>query len=710
MKRLALLSLVAAAAACNQTEFEPIREDAQEVSGSGIGGDGWRDDDISCEQNSDCQPGEQCGDGICQLARCGEEDDMASDAPMGNYAVLLRDKEMLVADGDASDGGFWVDGYALEAGSVSYPGSWNAGSAAIVDVAGGNVLGSAPEHFVVANEGRSFLSVPEAGVSVDVGGQPAAIATGDLDNDGTDEVAVVLQGGGLAICELSEPTGCELQDAAHGDPADVAIAELDGDDSPEVVVLLEVGGQHVLEVWTPAAEADAPRRQAVLEEGADRIASVDLDGDGKDEIAAFADDDWGFWAHASLRAFSLAGDEAMEVAFHEIHDSTVDIAVDDLDDDGKDEILALRSNAEIELLVGTEGGFESAYSTSLTVSRSPKRLGVADIDGDSIGGRLVEGPKLVTGPVIPTVVLEIPPYDAERSEGLPSLTVGRSETVGESLSDTVSLSLSVDVGVSADFFGVFEAGLSGRVSQTISRTHAEASRLTVGDRFSVTPDPDRADQSYGAVVVAAGCFHAYTYEVDDPNDAMGADGEEMVILVPVGGSTGLWSTTRYNAMAKALGTLPEIEIESSVGNPASYAAEPSKLDGSEIDEEDLVFTDVPELVVSDIGDVGYFLSAEESTTTTTASTVNVDVTASLGLGPFQFGATVGQGRGQAYSLTVGSNALFLGSVPPVPDVPETPEDEHADHAYAFSPVVYREHYDRGDGQDAGYFVVSHVVH
>jgi hypothetical protein len=179
--------------------------------------------------------------------------------------------------------------------------------------------------------------------------------------------------------------------------------------------------------------------------------------------------------------------------------------------------------------------------------------------------------------------------------------------------------------------------------------------------------------------------------------------------MPVGGTSTVWSSKRYNAMAEAVGDLPIVTIPYEIGNPASYPSGPAKADGGPIPAEDFVFAEVPNLLVSDSANLGWWLSAAESETNEVAMNTSVDVTASLGVGPFKFGVGLGETWGQSQSVTVGSEMIFSGSVPPIPDDPSTPEDEYLSYAFGFSPYVYREHYRDRDGNDAAYYVTSYAV-
>ena len=75
-------------------------------------------------------------------------------------------------------------------------------------------------------------------------------------------------------------------------------------------------------------------------------------------------------------------------------------------------------------------------------------------------------------------------------------------------------------------------------------------------------------------------------------------------------------------------------------------------------------------------------------------------------GEVRFGAEVAAGLGQSHAISVGSEVIFGGSVPPIPDDPATPEDEYKARAFSFVPAVYRETYQDADGTDSHYYVLT----
>ncbi len=148
-----VLGLAAVAPGCNQSDFDDIRgemadededgdPDDDDSAGDEGPGSGARDDDnVGCEIEDDCGNGETCVEGVCQMQRC--QDGPYNSAPPSSASIkFFLDQEFVVADSVASDGDFFVDGYAPEVGSIEYPGSWNMGSTAVVDVVGGDEFGA----------------------------------------------------------------------------------------------------------------------------------------------------------------------------------------------------------------------------------------------------------------------------------------------------------------------------------------------------------------------------------------------------------------------------------------------------------------------------------------------------------------------------------------------------------------------------------------
>lgn len=729
LRRLALpglwlLTICAGGSGCNQSSFEDIRGEMADDGGdpdgggtspTGPGGTARDEVDVACVEEDDCGPGETCADGVCQMQRC-HEGPYASAPPLSPNLRFFIDREFVVADTEASDGRYFVDGYAPRPGSVEYPGSWDMGSTALVDVAGGDFFGTNPELFVVASAGNTRIRVGgiEETIEIDVGFQPYALAAGDTDGDEKDEVFVLGQFGNFASCNIDDGD-CQTGFFQNGNGIDVTIGDVDGDTQQEVVVLVDNGGQEVLFVMEPSGDAEDTRAPAAHTLAA--IEAGDPDGDGVDEI--FGLEPGGTFSDARLHAYTAMGGSIALLSSQVVDDGSIDLAFGDLDIDEKDELLLLRESGEIELLRGSEGSTSlSAESTHLlSGSSAPRRIASVDFDGDSPRSHLM-GPEpiMLPGPVVPVALGVFPPYEAEFSDGESSISVGRSESTSESFSDSVSLDMGIDMGVSVGLFDIAKVGLGTKIRNSVKFTETQTFKQSVGTRYSARPESYFEGEPYGVVTLTCGCFHAYTYQVEDPAQMLGegGDGEQFVLMVPVGGSEMLWSTPRYNAMAEAVGGLPIIDIPYQVGNPESYPPAPERLDGSPIPASDFVFTEPPSILVSDVGSSGFRLSVGENTSNSVSMSTSIgfsaDVSADIPfIGGVKFGASLGVGWGQGYSIRVGDSAFFGGSLPPLPDDPNTPDDEYLDHAYTSMPFVYREHYTDANGEDAAYYVISHAV-
>jgi hypothetical protein len=340
----------------------------------------------------------------------------------------------------------------------------------------------------------------------------------------------------------------------------------------------------------------------------------------------------------------------------------------------------------------------------------PHRLALADIDGDSPQATLMDGPTLAKGAPIPGALVLMPPYDIDHSAGPAGSFYGSGESTSEEYSDTISLGMKVDLGVSLDILPGFAAAYGASMGWRVSQTHGERTRQFVGGRFGMTADPEMYGPHHGAVVLHWGCFDTYTYEVNDPaGHASDLDGENFVLTVPVGGSVSVWSVARYNAMAEALGTLPVIDVPYTVGDVDDYPSEPERLDGTPVPDDDMVFSDEAWYTAPDVGTVSFWRSLSEEESNRMSWDTSMGTSASVTVSGVKVGVASEYGWGEGYSLTVGRSALFAGSVKAVPDDPSTPEDEYNLYTYRFSPLVYREWYSNANGDDAAFYVMSYVA-
>ncbi len=695
----------------SDTSKDTGEEDPQDYAG-------WVSPDITCSTTSDCLSGEVCQDGVCQTDRCsgGEYESIA---PLGNSHTLYANRELAVVDAELIDGSYWVDSFEPEGDTTQYTGSYKFGAAKLTDVAGGDPLGVGTEIFVVAQEESTEVWLLEEGgiTGFDVGLVPEAIALGDVDGDGLDELFSV---GGYSFTACDVDSGaCSQWDFATTSSVmvDVSVGDVDGDAYSELVILLDWDGEPYFYVhnFDHAITGQPEYALTIPEVTPKRLDVGDLDGDRVAEIVVLVDRGWMGLKDDHINAYRLEwvgtdGETRRLWEKNAERNKLVDIAVGDRDADDQAEVAVLDSRESVDLYVMGEQELERAYESELGVTKDAAFLAFADQDNDSVRATLVSGPETIAGASVPTVVVLIPPYDAELAGWVASAGYGDGETFNENFSDTVSLGLSVDVGVGVEFLSIFKSKFSSKIGWRTSETPTRGTNFAVGERSSLRSDPEQFGEYYGAVSLAWGCFHGYTYELADPGDALpDSDGETIVWTVPVDGGTSLWSTPRYNALAKALGNLPIIEIPYAVGDLYSYPTSPQTLDGRAVSEDDLLFPELEYYEVSDVASVGWFMVRGENETNASNTGWDIGASANVTVSGVTVGTTGSAGWGQGYSLSVGETATFYGGIPPLYDDPSTPEDEFAENAYRLAPVIYTEHYTDATGSESTYYVYSYAV-
>jgi len=662
------------------------------------------DTNVSCTTSEECASGETCDEGVCMMARC--VDAYESQAPLGVQHFFGTDGEVAVI----SDGSY-VD--AFEGSDGEYMSSWDlaAEGGNVVDVAGGNLLGTQPQAIAVAIEfsDRVLVRGPDGVFDLDIGLWPKAIDAGDVDNDGIDELVAFSEDGTISICDV-DTQACTAAKIDGVVGLDVAVGDVDRDGFAEPVFLLDTGDQVQMLVWNQDAaitEQDETLGWNVNVK-AHAFSSGDLDGDGFSELVLLEDGGWWGWSDDKLHVFSPAQDAI--VATTNVHGRTKDVAVGDRNSDDRDEIAILRDGQLFELFSAADGTISSLGTAPISVSGASTRLSMVDWNGDSATGKLIDGPELVAGDAVPIAVLMLPPYAAKLAVGAlaAKMTVGQVENMSASNTDT--LSLGVGVGVS---FGVQAGPLKAKVGAEFSKdwkySRTLSKSVSVGARYSVHANPELFGVDYAAVITSCGCYHRYRYETNDPNDLLGGSGQTMDVFIPVGGQTQLWSSKRYNAMAEKSGRAPVVNVPVRVGDVSSYPTEMLTLDGQPVAEEDMVFTDLPNFQVSDVGYVSFRVKVGESESNAQATTTTMGARTSFGLFGAGIDASFSLGVGQGYSVSIGSESLFSGGVPPIPDDPNTPEDEFLLNRYAFTPNIHRQKYINHHDEEASYYVMSFAV-
>jgi hypothetical protein len=378
--------------------------------------------------------------------------------------------------------------------------------------------------------------------------------------------------------------------------------------------------------------------------------------------------------------------------------------------DNEAEVYLLGGEALVVTAEFSLSTFVVRRARNLSPSAAPTRIAAADHDGDAPIAWLKGDVQECQGNALPIMFMMFPPYDQFHSDGRPSVTYGDAESTGVDHSDSVSLGLGVDVGYKQGFGDLFGAKISASVSYRTTHWHSVGERRFVSNRFSLKANPDLYGPNYGGVVLSWGCFDGYKYRVDDPNDYLGgADREDFVVTVPTGGGTSLWSSARYNALAEELGHLPLLEVPYQVGTTTSYPLAPETINGDPMSEDVMLFTNPEQVVVSDVGTVGWYYNASSDESNGENTDISIGASMGITVGGFQVGVNASYGWGTGYSLTVGEAALFVGSLPPMPDNMNTPEDEYAEYAYAITPYIYLQEYINSEGDESFVYVQTYTV-
>ncbi len=665
------------------------------------GGHEWtHDEDVSCAASADCATGEVCESGVCQMQRCAQS--YKSAAPMGENHYFGTDGEFAII----SDNSF-IDAFEAEGGG--YLDSWDLKGAKVVDVTGGALTSERPHTIAVAVAGDSavLLNGPKGLGTIALPFVPVALASGDVNADGLDELAALSSTGEIALCnvEVDKCVSASL-DGTLG--KDIAIADVDADGFGEPVVLIEAGEESQVIVWNTDAEKTGQEasRGWVVEFKVRALGAGDLDGKGRADLVLLEDRGW--WGFSDDRVHVFSPTTEAFTTSQDVSGGTIDVAVGDRNADGKAEVAVLRDDHKFEILGGSGAGLSSLATYAINVGETAQRVSVVDWNGDSASGRLLAGPELVPGNAVPIAVLMLPPYQQGLANGTSDVQLGSTESTSEGVSSSVALNVGMTISYGAEF-PLFEAEVGAFFGKDFSYTETVTKSKSVGQTFSIVADPKQFGGDYAAVVLSCGCYHKYRYVTEDPKKKLGGDGQTADIYVPVGGQTQLWSSKRYNAMARALGTLPEIPVTVSVGNLSSYPKAPQNLMGQPVASNDLVFLDTPTFSASDVGSIGFALGQGVSTANESATTTTIGVSGSINVGGFGVEGEASLGVTQGYSIEIGKETEFSGSIPPVPDDPNTPEDEFALGRYTFTPIVHRQHYTNAAGEDAAYYVLHYAV-
>jgi hypothetical protein len=707
----------------------------------------WQEGQVTCDADRQCKANERCLDGVCQLIQCNN----------GPYDKTppIAEGEILVSDHDlaaASRSGAAVHGIPLTVGAgAGSPTEWRPREENVVDLAGGNFLPGVADEVAVAYAGSTEVTVigTDGEKRVDFGLEPAFLTAGDVNGRGYDEVIALGREDGQVVVKWCDvDTGeCEKVDLASRRDAvparasltgaiDVAAGDIDGDGSVEIVVLFETA--ELLGINLDAGATDQAVNYYARSKYALRALAVgDLNGDAQDEVVGLRVTEGGTELHifTLMQGFADYPEDRLPlidapVAVWSGPSGVRDIAVGDIERDGVGQVLALRGDeirilgkrvTEITIPDPTRPSTESEvplnesladYETRYAALPGQyDRLAAVDIDGDSVSARLVSEPRLLQGRPVPTIAAFFPPYWAELSDRPANVYVGDSlvETEGRKKGIQHTVAGHIEFAPKFDFFGL-RAGVVTQFKVARSVGRAQVNRLTsfTGTRMWTQADPKVYGPRYGQVQAVFNCFQQYRYELVDSGGVIdfgqGDTPEDMIITIPVESAITLLSTTRWNALAEALGNLPVIQVPHQIGDPTSYPNQLVTLEGEPVPPQKLVVPSPPRYVVGEVGFVGFWLALWEMVADIELTTMEYGGMIAPQVGWFEVGVQYNQARQRESFVELGTEVVFGGQTPTLPDDPTTPEDEFALGLYTFAPIIYRENYTDAAGKESQYYV------
>lgn len=236
---------------------------------------------------------------------------------------------------------------------------------------------------------QTITGVLSRTVRYDTGSNPRAIAVGDLDGDGRDDVVVVNQGDDALGVFWQSAGGAlsAMQTFAAGDAPDgVALGDFNGDCRLDVAVshaqAQEIRIYHQLEGQT----FSSPVSYTVGSAGFNEIAAGDVDGDGDDDVvllrgAGYATDD--------LAIFYQQGGALGSPVFRTVEDGGYlahGLALGDVTGDGRADIVAVAGGNTPDAFINvfTQGSDGTLASTPITYAayHLPEVVEIGDVNHD----------------------------------------------------------------------------------------------------------------------------------------------------------------------------------------------------------------------------------------------------------------------------------------------------------------------------------------
>lgn len=221
------------------------------------------------------------------------------------------------------------------------------------------------------------------------------VAASDLDGDGKPELIVgYINGNGYLAIYRNNSTQGSIAFAAKIDvqvgpsPGDFEVGDLDGDGKADIAVANSNASQFISVLHNRSSLGNIlfdPRLDYATNGLAHGIAIGDVTGDGKPDIAAGSAFNTTYGVAVFKNIGTVGYPSFAPLTDYTITSSPTDVALYDMDDDGKNDIIATASSGNALLVFknnGTGGNVGFAPAISFATGNGPYGLVVADISGD----------------------------------------------------------------------------------------------------------------------------------------------------------------------------------------------------------------------------------------------------------------------------------------------------------------------------------------